>query len=203
EDESDVVALADGASLEVEEKRDGVLRRVLFSGRDGDVQRSFEVDGDDRPWNGEARSFAARVLPEMFRATGIDAERRAARIMARGGADALLDEIELLYGDYVTGLYLAQVLTAPDLSSAQMDRALELAAGIGSDFELRRTLASALASPSLDPQRQRRLLEIAAGIESDFELAELLIAANPRIATDTAVDAWPTALDGIGSDFER
>lgn len=202
-DESDVVALDDGAALDIEEERDGVVRRVLFEGGDGSVQRSYEVDGDERPWNDAARAFAAQVLPEMFRATGIDAERRAARLLERGGPDALLEEIALLHGDHVRGLYLAALFAAPGLDAAQMDRALALAGEIGSDFELRRTLSAALESPALDATRQQQLLELAAGIESDFELAELLIAANPRIATETAAEAWAAGLDELGSDFER
>lgn len=202
DDERGIASLDDGASMLIEERRSGVLRRVLFTGHDGRVQRSFQVDGEDRPFDAAAQEWLARTLPEVFRATGIDAQARAGRLLARGGADALLAEIALIGSDSVRGRYLAVLLAQPSLDSAQLEQALELAGQMGSDFELRRTLAQALAVPSLDVARQRQLLELAADMGSDFERAELLIAASGRVATGAAHEAWRAALQRMGSDFE-
>ena len=203
DDESDVIALGDGDSLEIEEESEGVVRRVLFRGDDGAVQRSYEVDGDDQPWDASARRWVAGVLPEMFRLTGMDATPRAKRLLARGGPDALLAEIAAIDGDHVRSLYLAVALAEPGLTPAQLERALALAGEIESDFELRRTLAAALDAPGLDVERQRQLLQLALSIDSDFELAELLIAASSRMDGDSVPEGWAPALDSLGSDFER
>ena len=201
--EDDVAALTDGGKLDISEEREGVLRRVLFEGMDGRVQRTAWIDGDAQPFDADTAAWLAALLPQVLRETGIDAEGRAHRLLEHGGADALLAEIALIPGDNVRGTYLAVLLAQPGLQPVQLERALELAAAMESDFELRRTLQRALATQALDAALQARLLELALEIGSDFERAELLRDAFPVAADATARSAWQAAVAGLGSDFER
>ena len=202
-DEADVASMADGALLDISEERDGVKRRVRFAGEDGDIVRQAWLGDAPVEWDAGTRAWVARLLPEVFRGTGIDAEARARRLLADGGPPALLAEIEAIEHGDVRADYLALLLAQP-LPAADFSRALTLAAAIGSDHSLRRVLQAALDSPSLAAQHREQLLRMSTHIDSDFERAELLVGAAPLAPADAALlPAWREALDGIDSDFER
>jgi beta-lactamase regulating signal transducer with metallopeptidase domain len=203
-DESDVTALAADAELEIEETQNGVTRSIAFE-RSGDgVVRDYRVDGDTHAFDADARAWLARILPEIFRSSGIHAEARAKRILARGGADALLTEIGLIRSDYGRGRYLGLLYTLASLDATQQSRALELMRAIESDHELRQALSRALASNTLDRSQQHQVLDLALELESDYERAELMIDTAARFAFDDgSFERWAKALDAMGSDYER
>jgi beta-lactamase regulating signal transducer with metallopeptidase domain len=203
-DESDVSALGAGAQLEITETLDGVKRSIAFERQGDGVARDYRVDGDTHPFDADARLWLARLLPEIFRSAGIDAEARAQRILARGGTDALLGEIDLIRSDYGRGRYIGLLYTHAKLDATQQTRALDLMRAIGSDHELRQAMTQALASTTLDRAQQLQVLDIALDIGSDYERAELLIDVAARFAFDDAsFERWAAALDDVGSDYER
>lgn len=203
-DERDVATMAADAELDLEQTQDGVTRRVRFTPAASGVQREYWIDGDVRPFDADAKAWLAQALPELFRATAIDAEARSRRILARGGVDALLAEITLIRGDYGRARYLGLLYQLTPLTTAQQDQALELMRGIGSDYELRQALTQALKAQTLAPEQQQKVLELAANLGSDYERAELLIEAAPRFALDEQTfPFWAKAVRGISSDYEH
>lgn len=204
-DETDVVAMDDDASLEIEETRDGVERKIEFSSNGKTITRLYRVDGNVRPLDADAHAWIGRVLPALFRETGLQAETRAKRLLANGGTPALLDEIDLIEGDYARRIYLDQLFHLATLTPQQIDRAFKQAAAIASDYELRGALQAAFETQTLPEQARLAALQAATSIESDFELAELLVAAsddNTPLGGETLA-AWNTARRGIESDFEK
>ena len=202
--ETDVATLGAGARLQIRETRDGVSRAILFHGVDGKIVRDYEVDGDAAPLDAAGRAWLAAALPRILRETGIDAEARGKRFLARGGADALLAEIALIESDYATRRYLEVLFENAALDAAQLQRALAAAKGIGSDFEVRQALQAAFDHQKLTPAHQAQVLALAVDIGSDFELAELLrhfVETQPM--SGAALPAWQRALATIGSDFEH
>ncbi len=190
--------------LEIEEQVDGVTRRVRFAAADGRIERRFQVDGADVPADAAARAWLARAIPALLRATGIDAERRVARILARGGAAAVLEEAGLINSTYVRATYLAELSANARLDVAQQDRAIALAAAMDSDYERRRALEALLAHQSLAAAQQSALHAVAAQIESDYEERTLLEAALPALRNaPEATATWIAALQGNESSYEH
>ncbi|ANB17584.1 M56 family metallopeptidase [Dokdonella koreensis] len=203
-DESDVAGLADGAYLDISETTSGVTREIRFKGTASGVDRRYRVDGTECALDAEGRAWIAALVPRMLRETGVQAEARSRRLLARGGAAALLAEIDLIQADHARAGYLRVLFADAPLSPEQQARALALVEAIDSAFEKRNVLQAALGQPSLSPALQVLLLKAAAGIDSDFERAELLVSVAGRMPVQGEVlDAWSTALNGIGSDFER
>ncbi len=201
--ETDVVRLGKGARLELSEERDGVDRQLEVFGKDGVIQRHYRRDGKVVAFDGEGRQWLARALPALVRESGVHAEARGKRLLAKGGPDALMADMALIQADYAQARYLAVLYANATLSDAQLARSLDLAKAIDSDFELRRALQGALASQQLSPAHQARVLGLSTQISSDFELAELLIPLAGRLPASGEVDeAWRVALASIGSDFE-
>lgn len=203
-EESDVARMGPRAVFEIEQRRAGVTRSLrMLPGKNGPV-RQYSVDGVTRPFDAEAKAWLATAIPDVYRFSGLQAEARAKRILARGGAAALLDEIGMLKNDFVRAAYLGQFFVQAQPDQAQMAKAYALMRDIGSDFEKRRALDTALARPTLAPDHQLALLSIAATIDSDFERAEWLIEAAGKLPVNEASAAeWSRALRGLDSDFER
>lgn len=203
DDESDVVAMDAGARLEIEETRDGIERSIRFTHEDGAVVRDYRMGGSRAAFDDAARAWLAETLPAVFRLTAMDAEGRAGRILARGGAAALLDEIAKIEHDHARRRYLEAFFAQAQPTAEQATRAMQLAQAMASDFERRRAGQAALRLEPLPPLLQREILQLAAAIGSDFERAELLIDGTEQIALDdTSIDAWQLALHRFGSAFE-
>lgn len=203
-EESDVARMGSRAVFEVEQRRAGVTRSLrMVPGKGGPV-REYSVDGVARPFDAEAKVWLATAIPDVYRFSGLQAEARAKRILARGGAAALLDEIGMLKNDFVRAAYLGQFFAQAQPDQAQMTKAYALTRDIGSDFEKRRALDTALAHRPLAPDHQLALLSIAATIDSDFERAEWLIEAAGKLPVNEVSAAdWSRVLRGMDSDFER
>lgn len=200
--ETDVSEIED--ELEIEEEDAGVTRRVEFENDDGQIVRRYFVDGDEQPYDAAAQAWLAKLIPQVLRQSGIDAQARVARIHARGGADAVLNEIDQLVSDYVTAEYLSLLFDRGAMNSAQLGRATAAAARIESDYELRRAFTGALTHQRLDDDHQIAIFSAAGKMDSDYERRELLVAGLANISTAVAVrDAWFQALDQGSSDYEH
>lgn len=190
--------------LEIEEQHEGVTRRVRFEEGDGRIVRTFQVDGVAVADDGAARAWLGRAIPAFLRATGIDAERRTARILARGGAPAVLDEAGRIGSDWVRVTYLSVLAEQATLDAGQQDRAIALVSTMDSDYERRRALEALLAHETLAAAQQQALHGIAAAIESDYERRVLLESAIPALRNAPQVaESWIAALDQADSSYEH
>jgi len=204
DDERSVTAMDDGARLQVEETRDGVERELELRARGGRIEREYRVDGDEHPFDDAAEAWFATLIPELYRRSGLDAERRVQRLLDAGGADAALAEIARIESGHVRGLYLQHLFAQATLTPAQVQQALQHAASMASDHERRTTLAAMLEAAPLPSALRPQLFGIVAGIESDYERAELLLAVAHLVDDEAAtLEAWANAVDGIESDYER
>nr|WP_246387667.1 M56 family metallopeptidase [Chiayiivirga flava] len=205
DDESDVVAMDDDAGLSIEETVDGVTREISFDSKGGTIERDYRVDDDAHALDAEGRAWLARTLPAVFRETGIHAQARGTRLLAAGGPDALLDEIDKIASDHARRRYLDVLFGNARLDDAQLDRAVAQAATIESDFELRHALQAAFTTQTLSDAALAALLRAGSAIESDFESAELLVAlgASHRPLDGNALAAWTQMRGNIDSAFEQ
>ena len=201
-DESDVVELGDTAWFE--ETRGGIKRRLeMEEGKGGAITRRFYVDGKEQAFDTDAKQWLAQIIPAVMRESGFDAEVRAKRIHARGGADAVLDEIAKIHSDYSRRCYMTELAKLGALKDAQVGKALALIATMSSDYEIRESLNGLLASQTFSSASQIALLDVVAHMESDYEAREVLSALSPKLVLDAGVgDAWIKALAGIQSDYE-
>lgn len=202
--ETDVVRLGPGASVEIEEQRGALLRSIRIVGENGRIARHYRVGDVARPLDADGRAWLAGAIPDFYRLSGFDAERRAKRLLAEGGAARLLVEIDAIRSDGVRAEYLGQLFAQATLDDAQFERAVAATEALESDFEKRRALGIALERDLFAPADQARLLTIAAGFDSDFERAEWLSQAAPRFEIgEQERPHWAKTLAAFDSDFER
>ncbi|HET9484828.1 MAG TPA: M56 family metallopeptidase [Xanthomonadales bacterium] len=201
EAEDDIVALDDQAYIE--QRVDGVTRRIEFENARGGVERRYSVDGKEQPIDAAGRAWLADVIPMLLRESGFDAEARVARIKARGGAAAVLDETDRISGDFARRTYLATLAASGPMAPDDLDRAIAIASRSGSDFEARSSYVALIEHQALGGPQQAAVLDGVAKIGSDFEQRTVLEALAPKLVLEGAVPAaWSGALATIESDFE-
>ncbi|MEO8461358.1 MAG: M56 family metallopeptidase, partial [Dokdonella sp.] len=204
DDESDVASLSKGGTAKFSETRAGTTHKLEVTELNGTLVRKYFINGNEQPIDAAGRAWVAAFLPVLARESGLDAEGRVDRLYAKGGANAVLDEVEKIHSGYVRGKYLALLSKHGTLQPGEMDRALVLAGDIDSDYERRQALTHLFNDQALAAPQQVVFLKQASKIESDYERAELLTGFLPKLSGDANVRrAWLDAAVTIDSDYER
>ncbi|RYY96872.1 MAG: hypothetical protein EOO11_12385 [Chitinophagaceae bacterium] len=143
-----------------------------------------------------------QVIALLIR-NGVGAKERAARIFARGGAPAVLTEVDKLPGDYVRSIYLKALMEQPSLPAADWKALATRIRGIGSDYEkaglLRRLLAKTSQSASLMPA----FFDATATVGSDYERAGVLNAVFAQKLDAAQYGRAVEIASTIKSDYEK
>lgn len=203
--EDGIARMGRGARFEVEVRRDGERRRLLAEPGDGGAPRiTWWVDGDERPFDAAGRAWLADLLPRFFRASGLDAEGRTRRILARSGVDGVFREIELIPGDHVTRRYLTALMEATDLDAERLVRWTTTAGDrLQSDYELAEALSTLPPAALGDAALQRAFIGATATLDSDYELRRTLAALLSReTLTPDLLDPILATARSIESDYE-
>src|SRR5215470_19627429 len=118
DDYTAVKSVRDGGSLEIRETRGGLRRRLeIEAGQGGGLSFSYFVNGQNRPYDADAKAWFARVLDEAVTESGLNAGPRAQKILKGRGADGLLDEISRLKSDHVKNLYFQELFKSGRLDA--------------------------------------------------------------------------------------
>lgn len=207
---SRIVRLSPDALVEIEERRDGGVTRLSGTADDDGrpVVWRWRVDGEERPFDADARAWLRARVPVVLRFTGIQARGRAAWLYERGGIEGLVDEIPRLRGDATRRRYLEAHVGSTFLSADELDDVLTSAADVlGSDHEMRRLLVSvaealpdALSSGPASEAFWRAVRTVGSDGEQRRLLDRLAEILGPE--PERLVRLLESAADGIGSDGE-
>src|SRR5262249_22009636 len=182
DDYSDIKALSPRGSVRVEETRGSVSRRLeIESDADGNLRRSYTLQGKSHDFDNEARQWLSGLLLEAVRQSGFDAERRVANLYRKGGANAVVEEVSLIKGDYAEGVYLRELMKGHGLDSASAQRVVTQAAReMKSDYEKRQVLSLVAEKYLGDQKVLTELVAATATIGSDYERGQTIAAALKR-----------------------
>lgn len=202
-DDSGLEQMGKGATLSVEKTEGGVTRKLTAAGTGDGIEYHFFVDGDEQPWNDEARAWFRSALPEIMRESAINAPGRVDYILAHQGHDGVLDEIAKIQGDYARQKYVEAYCATGKLPAEAYGRLVDEAGKIVSDYGLSKALAAIYGTQKPRGEDLARLIDKSATIGSDFEMRRLLseVAADD-LDDESVMDAYARAAATIGSDFE-
>ena len=169
EDYSDVRDIPDNGALRIMDERTAVRKLyVVTRGADGQLRRSYSVNGETRAFDAGAREWLRGVLLLAARQGGVDARARVRRILQRGGTQALIEEISHIEGDYARRIYFEELLKVEGLDTGALTNALRDASKkISSDYE-----------------RAQLLLHVADRYLAKSELLPVYFAAADQIGSD-------------------
>lgn len=160
------LALRDGArTTEV------VVRR----GVDGGIHPAIRVGGRAVPWNAEAERWLAAALPELMRVSSYGDDVRAATMLARQGADAVADEMDLARSETLRAQY-ADALLGSGLDAPTMVRALDRVATLRNYAAVPDLLLRSAERLPADAQVHAAYLRAARRIEFQPDLRRVLAA---------------------------
>jgi hypothetical protein len=205
DDYSDVRDIPSDGRLIVEDNRAGVDRRYRVErGANGELRRTYRVDGGERQLDAEGREWLRRILLEAIRQGGFDARPRAERILRERGPRGLAEELTHVRGDYVRRIYFEELLGAPGLDDSTLADALRNSSDISSDYE-RAQLLIRVADRFLPKDRLvPGYFEAVGKISSDYERRRVLSNALRREGLSAgALAAAVRSAARISSDYEK
>ena len=141
---SDLKSLSPDGSVRVRDSRGTQVRRLeIEPDNNGNLKRTYWVNDKVQEFDASARQWMMAMMLDLVRQGGYDAERRVARLMAQGGANAVLSEIALINGSYGKSQYFKHLLRQQTLDSATVQRVVQqIAREVTSDYEKRQALGA-------------------------------------------------------------
>jgi hypothetical protein len=206
EDYTDIRDVSEGGYVRIEEDRHGQSRRYeVRRNANGQLLRTYYLNGEARPLDQEARAWLARIVLNAVRQGGIDADKRVQTILRRRGVSGVLEEIALISGDYAKGLYFRALIRNGDLNTAALENVLRAAARqISSDYEQAQLLIGVAAVVMGKQGALPAFFEATATIKSDYEHKRVLTALlkNETPSRDVLVRIAKSAAR-MSSDYEK
>ena len=178
DDESDVAAIGDGGFFSVMEEAGGTARKlVIRPGSGGQLDRRYTVNGTARELDADGRAWLWRILLDVIRETGYDADGRVKRLLAKGGAKEVLAEVRQIRSGGAKTRYLDALVEARELAP---DTLILLAAMVKNDIsssgDKARLLSTLAEQPRADAAVRRSVIDAAASISSSGDRRRVLTA---------------------------
>ncbi len=172
--DSDLLSLSPGGTLTLTLEKDGARTTWEARQEGSGLTRTLNGKPGDTP---EARAWLAGVLPEVLRHSGLFAEARAKRILAKEGAAGLEAEIQRLHTAHTKRLYFQAWLEAWSSDAKGIPPIVALAATqLDSDHELASLLGEVLERPQPSQDLRTAITQAAAKLGSDHERRRTLSA---------------------------
>jgi hypothetical protein len=199
-DGNDIAAI--DRSLEIEIETDDEARRAVFEhDRDG-VRKAYYLDGEKQPDGADANKAISDLLLEFLRASGLKSDDRVAALLKKGGAAAVLEELNLLKGDRALSRYSIALTEQADLTSEQLTTLSSLLKTIESDHDLRLALGAILENETITAETTPKLINAANNIESDHDLRLLVEAFAERPLNNEALNLAIDLYERIEGDHD-
>jgi beta-lactamase regulating signal transducer with metallopeptidase domain len=203
---TDIQSISSGGFFEVNVRQGDTLKQVKVTPSASGLQYVYKINGQQQPLTGDAKAWFSQFLLSLERSTGFAADARVPALLAKGGPNAVLDEINNLLSDYVRGLYFRKLLEQPNLPAPVVQRVMRQAGEqMHSDYELARVLMTVSKQYDLPDEASRAAFLTAAGkLTSDYEHSRVLIELlrRPNISKENVGMALNSA-GGIKSDYEK
>ena len=137
DDDKDIKSLSNDGYLEITKTVFGSKRNIVIESLGGGkIKKEYYEGRTKMDWDTSGKSWLAEILPEIVRSSTLGAEGRVNRIYQKGGATAVLDELDELRGDYTRAHY-AKLLLEKDIPAADMANVVSsIADNIHSDYYL-------------------------------------------------------------------
>ncbi|HJU90026.1 MAG TPA: M56 family metallopeptidase [Gemmatimonadaceae bacterium] len=178
DDEHDVVAVSNGGHFSVMESFSGTTRKLMIRpGANGQLDRRYTVNGAAKEFDAEGRAWFSRMILDVIRETGYDADGRVQRLLAKGGVREVLSEVDRITSSGGKTRYLDVLLDVRQMSRDT----LRLVAGVVADDikssgDKARLLAKIAEQPESDESVRPSVIKAAETISSSGDQRRVLSA---------------------------
>jgi len=170
-DDTEIEWIDDGAYISIITlKQDQELRFDATADGQGHPSISYKVDGQPHPFDEEAASHLAHILPVVFRELGHDEIDRVQTTYDQDGAAGVFRMISEIRSDFSRGLHVSAFLALENLSDDEIvDSFSILGQHINSDYELASVLYQTTDLYRERPGVRHAYLECLNKFQSDAE----------------------------------
>lgn len=202
ENETDIDRVDAGATVTISDD----THRVELRGTSNGIERRYWRNGSSRDFAPEGRAFLAAAIDKMIRGAGMFAQERVARYLNRGGADAVLAQIDRLdNSSYVRRVYYSELLKQAPPSEALLGRVLQrVPTELRSDYDKATLLIQAAHQPAMNDTHRVAIARAVQSIGSDYDQRRTLTAilvVKPLAPAVAAAVLEATA--SINSNYDR
>lgn len=205
DDDRDIKSMSSDGYLEIRKTVFGSKRKLIISPEADGLKREYYEGRTKMPFEPEGRKWMAEILPELVRSTTIGAESRVNRFFNRGGAQAVLNEIENLQSDYVKHHYANKLMKVRGLEAKDYAKIINtLANEIDSDYYLSEFLKYNADKLLSTQESTDALLAATNEIDSDHYKTEVIKEAlRQKNVSAEGLRSVMTAASKIGSDHYK
>lgn len=126
DDDKSIKSISRGGYLKIRKTSFGNRREVLAEpNSDGTINYEFHEGRKKLEYDNEAKEWLADVLLQVIRTTGIGAEGRVKRFYDKGGLTEVLNEVDDIRSDFVSSIYLREVLGKEGLTDSELVKLAE------------------------------------------------------------------------------
>jgi hypothetical protein len=169
----------------------------------GEIDYTIYNGKNNLPMDEEGKLLVAQAIKEMIE-WGYDANGRMERIYHKGGAWALLNEVDSLKTDQVKVLYLTRLFAIDSLLPSFLPYIIKKIASMGSDQDKVNFLTKITTAQIKNPQTDSIYFEIIKGIGSDMDRIDVLqYIINQDSLAETNADKILVLAGRFGSDIDK
>ncbi|KAB2880620.1 hypothetical protein F9K33_04485 [bacterium] len=174
---------------------------TLTAAADGKIEKKYTIQGRDYEFDSDAQAWLSLILQDVARETGLGAQGRIKKILAEQGAQAAIREIRWVNSNYAKKIYFEAILNHPDLSSQELEKAVETVANeISSSSKLGDILISSAGKFQEDSVLTESLIRATKEISSSSKQSEVLIQLTElRVINDESAEAMAKVIKHISS----
>lgn len=174
DDDKDIKSMSADGYLEVKKTVFGSRRTLIVSNEGGSLKKEYYEGRTKVNFEPAGRQWMAEILPELVKSTTIGAESRVDRFFKKGGAPAVVTEIEGLQSNYVKSHY-ANLLMKQNLSAKDYPQIINrIAKTIDSNFYLAGFLKNNMDEFLKSPDALEAAFEATNDMDSDHYKTEVI-----------------------------
>lgn len=197
DDDKDVKSMSPDGYLEVRKTVFGSRRTLIISVESNGLKKEYYEGRTKVPFEPAGRQWMAEILPELVRTTTIGAEGRVDRFFKKGGASAVVNEIESMESNYVKSHY-ANLLMKQKVSSNEYARIIDRIAGtVDSNYYLAGFLKNNLDTFLQSNDALVAVFRATSKLDSDHYKTEVI--KTGLGSKDVSIDAVKIILKSAGS----
>jgi beta-lactamase regulating signal transducer with metallopeptidase domain len=175
DDFTDVRSISNGGFFRLDATDHGVRHQLEIQPRNGALERTWRVDGTERPFDQDAQRWFATFLIQLDRSTAIAVDTRLPQLLKQGGVTAVLNETALMPSDYARSQYYTKLAAAARLSPQEVKRIFDQAVSLKtSDYYASELLKAFLGNGVEDPAMRAVVLSMVDQMSSDYYRAEAM-----------------------------
>lgn len=169
DDDKDIKSLSNDGYVEITKTVFGSKRAIVIESLGGGKFKKEYYEGRTKmEWDPNGKNWLGEILPEIVRSTTLGAEARVNRIYSKGGTSAMLSELRLLQGDYVTAHY-AKLFLEKDIPGADMPAVIKtISERVTSDYYLSTVFQQNISKMLATPESADAFYQGTLKINSDY-----------------------------------